>query len=296
MTITKDQIVPHNTDMKIENIDINEIFADKELNCRGEIVPMDVIDLAKSIESVGLQSPVMVQPIPSDVISQNKEGYNPKQHKYRLIVGHRRLKACQILKHTYIPAIIKTNLSDIQTRVLNLQENLERKNLNILQEALAIKKFKEAGYTLKEVANLTGMSTGWVQIRYNLLDLEPEIQQTAAADLITQEQIKALWSLPNKEQRYEAVKRIKDSRLRGEKRAIKVKEKKKNILSKKPRSREEMYEMIAHVISVLGANFGTRCLAWASGEISTLELYQDIKGLAEEQGVPYSIPRDNVAV
>ena len=286
-----ESIVKHDSDMEVKYLPINEIYVDSEFNCRGDIAPIDVVDLAKSIESVGLQSPVSVQLLPANL---NKPDLDRNVHKYRLVMGHRRLTACKILKYKTIPAFVKTELTDVQAQILNLQENLERKDLNKLQEAKAIEKFKRAGYTLAEVAKLVGMSTGWVQIRYNLLELEPEIQQAAAADLITQEQIKDLYSLPNKEQRFEAVKRIKDSRLRGDKKAIKIKEPKRNILAKRPRQREEIFEMITHIIQSLGAGLHTRTLAWAAGEINTLELYQDIKEEAAEKGIVYTIPRETL--
>lgn len=266
--------------MVVHDIPMTEIFADANLNCRGDIAPFDIIELAQSIDKNGLQQPITVQPY-----SQSGTPY-----KYRIIIGHRRHKAYQVLNRKTIPAIIKTGLSEIQARVLNLQENLERKNLNITQEAYAIKKFKVAGYTLKEVAELIGMSTGWVQVRYALLELEPEIQEAAAAGFITQEQLKDLSSIRTREERFDAVKQIKESKLRGEKKAIKVKKKKKSPLAKKPRNREEIFEFQEHIIDSIGANFGTRCLAWAAGEISDLDLYGDIKEIAEDLDILYTPP------
>lgn len=278
-------------EMKITYIALSDIFVDSDFNCRGEIVPFDVIELSKSIESIGLQQPVVVQPVPHDL----KGHCNNKA--FRLVAGHRRLKAFEVLKRDTIPAIVKTNLTDVQARVLNLQENLERKNLNILQEAQAINKFKLAGYTVNEVAKMVGMSTGWVQIRYSLLNLEPEIQNVAAAGLLTQEQVKDIHALPTQAARFEAVKAIKESRIRGEKKALKVKKPKRNIHSKKPKSREEIFEIQEHIIDTFGASLATRCLAWAAGEISTLDLINDLREYAKEQEILYTPPEfENAAV
>lgn len=271
-------------EMKVVQIPMDEIFADQELNCRGHIVPYDVIELAKSIDNAGLQQPITVQP------------YNKVPgKKYRIVIGHRRHRAFEVLERKTIPAIIKEGLSEVQTRILNLRENLDRKDLNIMQEALAIKKFKDAGYIQDEVAQMIGVSKGWVQVRFSLLEMESEIQEAAAAGFVTQEQIKDLYSLPSREQRFEAVKNIKESRIRGEKRAIKIKKPKKNPLAKRPRKREEIFEMMDHIMDSVGANFGTRTLAWAAGEISDIEIYRDIRDLAKGAGKDYEVPIETMS-
>lgn len=270
---------------EVREVLLEEIFEDVQMNCRGVIVPIDVVDLAKSIDRNGLMQPIAIQPFtkPDD----------PKI-KYRVIVGHRRLKAFVVLKKQSIPAVIKLGLSEVQARVLNLQENLERQNLNILQEARSIAKFKDAGYTMQEVAKMLNVSTGWIQVRYNLLSLEPEIQEEAARGFLTQTHIKELYSLPNKEMRFEAVKAIKESKLRGEKKTIKIKEKKRNPLVKKPRQRDEIFDMVGFILETLGESFATHCLGWASGECSDLELYRDMKIEAEKLGKVFVVPHERL--
>jgi len=270
----------------VHELKMEELYEDTDMNCRGAIVPIDVVDLCKSIERNGLLQPITVQPYtkPDD----------PKI-KYRIIVGHRRYTAFRVLKRESIPALIKIGLSEVQARVLNLQENLERQDLNILQEAKSIYKFKEAGYTMQEVAKLLNVSIGWVQVRYNLLSLEPEIQAEAARGFLTQGHIKQLYAMPDRETRFEAVKKIKESKLRGEKKAINIATpKKRNPLIRKPRQREEIFDMIGFIIDILGSSFSTRALAWAAGEISDLELYRDMKVEAEALGKLFSIPNERL--
>lgn len=267
--------------MNVVDVPISEIYEDSELNCRGEVTPFSVIELAKSIQEKGLQQPISIEPY------DKKPGY-----KYRIILGYRRFKAFKINKLQTIPCIIQQGLSEIQARVINFTENIERKQLDMLQEAVTIKKFKDLHYTLQETANMLGVSTGWVHIRYLLLDLEPEVQSAAKAGFLTQEQIKDLYSMNTREQRFDAVKQIKESKLRGDKKSIKLKKAKKNIVAKKLRNKEEIFEMQEHIINSIGSNFGSRCLAWASGEISDLELYRDIKQIANQRGKLYSIPSE----
>jgi|SRR5215831_7206355 len=138
----------NNNQNQIVELPVEMIYSDDNMNCRGRIAPYDVLELARSIEKSGLLSPIAVQPYDS------VPGF-----RYRIILGHRRHKAFQVLKRETIPCVVKDGLTEVQVRILNLQENIERKDLNVLQEAHAIQKFKLAGYTLAEVANMVGMST-----------------------------------------------------------------------------------------------------------------------------------------
>ena len=202
----------------VRDIPVEEIFSDPDFNCRGKIAPFDVIELSRSIKEHGLQQPISLQPFDHVV--------NGTAYKWRIVAGHRRHAAFMVLEWKTIPSVIKEHLTDIQIRILNLQENIARKNLDIMQEAISLHKFFLANYTIEEVAKMLNQSKGWVQVRKNLLNLEPEIQEAAAAGFITQEQIKDLYSLRTPEERYAAAKKIKESRMRGETKAIKVKEKK----------------------------------------------------------------------
>ena len=91
-------------------------------------------ELAQSIKQDGLNFPLVVQ---------------PWHGGYRLICGFRRYQAiATILKWTKIPVMIRSDLSDAEAQRLNLSENLERKNLNILEEARALQKIYPEGISL----------------------------------------------------------------------------------------------------------------------------------------------------
>lgn len=265
-------------------IPMEEIFSDDEFNCRGKIAPIDVVELAKSIEKFGLQSPIVVQPY-SDP--------NLPKVKYRIVSGHRRHAAHRINKAKTIDAIIKEGLDELKARQLNLEENLKRKDLNILQEAKAIKHFRDASWQEELIAHELGVSRGWVQIRLMLLSFPEDIQMVAAAGLLTQENIKYLYSIKDLNKRYEAVRAIKDAKLSGQKKLeLKVEnKKKKNPLAKKPRNREEIFEIIELIIDVIGDGcFATRCLSWAAGEISDFELHREFQEFCDHKGIRYIIP------
>lgn len=274
----------------VKHIPTELIWSDDEFNCRGQIAPIEVHDLCKDIEKNGLHLPITVQPL--DDVNHKEDA--PPGTKYRIVAGHRRYKAWKVLKATAesedsdkyssIPCMIKEGLSDIAARVLNLGENLKRKDLNILQEAKAIQRLHEAGVPRDHVAMELGVSSGWVQTRYNLLSLPEEVQQEAAAGLLTQYQIKQLYSLrDDKEKLYDAVKQIKNAKARKEKGTFVGKRQKQKISVKKARKPPEIARMIELIgKSPIGYGLETRSLAWAAGNISTEELFTDLRRFCEE--------------
>jgi ParB family chromosome partitioning protein len=256
--------------MQVQQLEIKKIFSDEEnWNCRHQkLAPIDVQTIVESIRENGLMQPIVVRPY-------NKDGY-----EYMMVVGHRRLYSCKLLKWTHIPGTIR-DLSEDQARSLNLIENLERKDLNMFQEAQAIKWFRDKGLQLREVAKRVGQSTGWVTTRYLILDLEPDIQLEIAAGFLTQDQIKALHEIPSRQGRIDTVVKIKQAKLRGESLDVAITPKKSVITSdqkaKVVRNMREMFEVQDLITDSVGPNIATRTLAWTSGVISTEELFKSLK-------------------
>ncbi len=256
-----------------------EIFADFNWNCRGPIPRAEVIILIQEIERDGLLQPIIVVP------------YTEGKWKWKLIAGFRRFTAITALKWEEVECKIIKGLNENQCRLINLKENVDRKDLNIKQEANGIKPFKLAGWPQDEVARQLGQSKGWVQVRFALLELEDDFQTLAAAGLLTQEHIKHLYSLPKGEQRYAAVRAIKEAKVRGEK--FEVKNLKKKALlptRRKNRTPAEIFPWIEHIMDMVGPCFATRCMAWCAGEISDMDLILEIKAAAEAVGKKYVPP------
>jgi len=273
------------TEYTVLNIELDKIWCDNNFNCRGTIIPIDVVDLAKDIEKNGLQFPIAVQPL-SDVSVDVPDN----RFDFRIVAGHRRYHAFRVLKKETIPAMIKVGLSEVQARLLNLGENLKRKALNILQEARAIERLRDLGLNRRQVGEELGVSTSWVQVRYNLLDLPQLVQEEAAAGFLNQQQIKELFSLEGKEQQFDAVKRIKNARLRGEKSVSVGKSTIQDPYKKKRQPHSSVQEMIGHLGNSIGYGLYTRTLAWANGEINGATLFTDIAKYAKENGIDYKIP------
>jgi len=265
-------------------IPLSEVYSDNDFNCRGPIAPIDVAELAQDIQMNGLQFPITVQP------SEDVEKEIPCP--WRIIAGHRRYKAFEVLARdsssfAEVPAMIRKGLSEIDARVLNLGENIKRKDLNILQEARAIEKLYEAGIPRDHVAKRLSKSSGWVQNRYNLLALPEDIQEECANGVINQQQIKQLFSLRHDPlKQYEAVRMIKEAKARGQKIKHVGKRKAQPTNTKKARHRNECFDMIEHVVKAVGYGVATRSLAWASGEITTEEFFETLEENNEQWSAP----------
>ncbi len=256
-------------------IPLSEVYSDDDFNCRGPIAPIDVAELAQDIQLNGLQFPITVQP------AEDVEHSIPAP--WRIIAGHRRYKAFEVLERDneefrQVPAMVRRGLSEIQARVLNLGENIKRKDLNILQEAKALEKLYEAGVPRDHVAKLLSKSSGWVQNRYALLSLPEDIQLECANGIINQQQIKQLYSLRHDPlKQYEAVRMIKEAKARGQRIKHVGKRKKTATDTKKARGRNECFDMIEIIVPAVGYGIHTRALAWAAGEITTAEFFESVE-------------------
>lgn len=262
---------------QVSEVELSEIFVDPIFNCRGQIAAIDVAELCRSIESIGLQQPIIIQPYALD-------GY-----KYRVVMGHRRYEAFKLLKRSTIPAILRNHLSETESVVANLIENLERKNLTFMQEARALTKFK--GMAVRRVADMINQSTGWVSIRINALKLPEDIQREIDIGAFTQEQVKHICSLPIEKQ-YITVGNIKDAQLKREKFEIPAKSKKLTKALKPPirvRSTSDMFRLMDVLFEAIGPGLHTRVLAWCAAQISDRDLLLDIAKVCEDAGKTFDI-------
>lgn len=140
----------------------------------------------------------MIQPI---VVRKVKKGYE-------LVAGERRLRACQLLGLTEIPAILM-ELDDKHSAALSLIENLQRKNLNYFEEAKAYARLiKEFGLTQEEVARKVGKSQSGVANKLRLLKLSPQVQNMISPDVIGERQARALLQLESEEEQMTVLQMI----------------------------------------------------------------------------------------
>jgi ParB family chromosome partitioning protein len=289
--------VADDSEIKVVEIPLDDIFSDEHFNCRGFIPPSDVVDLAREIQEQGLLSPIIVQPA-SDV------GGMPPGKGWRIVAGHRRYAAFIFNRDkaggpATVPAIVKEGLNETQALIINLGENTNRKQLNILQEARAIERLKNAGLNQSDIATALKVPRPWVQVRFYVLDLPADIQEEVGAGYVSQAQIHQLNSLETDEEKYEAVRQIKDAKIKAGTKRLKVKvqgkPKAENLLKAKPRDRAEVAAMLGHMMDTGEVGLHTRCLAWAAGNITTVDLLVDFKSyMSVELGKYYEIPEDGL--
>jgi ParB/RepB/Spo0J family partition protein len=253
------------------SIPVDLIFCDVDFNCRGEFVLDSVRDLADSIQEAGrLIHPVLVQPW------TDKHG-----HCYRLIAGYRRFKAMTIfLKVTAVPAVIVTDLTTRQARLLNLLENLERKDLNILEEARALKRLYPKGAPCRQVAKELKQSVDWVLTRWWLLKMPEEIQKKAAAGLLSAANIKTLASMSTPDERLMVADKIADARKRGRGNRLPGLDRKWKL--SKVRTREDINAMVERMLLAGITGLPPRVGAWCAGHIPDEDLLAEIEIVTKE--------------
>ena len=246
----------------IYEIPLADIYADSAFNVRGDIQPLSVLELSKEIQQQGLIQPITVQPftlIP--------------ERRFRIVAGHRRYAAHEILGWVAIKATVIKGLSDLQARIINLSENTQREQLTIMQEAKAVSYFKMAGWTQDEVGLKLGKSRGWAQTRFYLLDLPVECQMEADAGQLSQADIHQLWRLRDfgYETQMTLLTEIKEAKGRGKKKTVKAE--KVTGKDKKIRTESEIFDMQEILQEKLGVtHVAAKALAWAAGVIDSAEL------------------------
>jgi len=142
-------------------------------------------ELAASIKEHGV-----IQPL---VVSRDEEGF-------MLIVGERRWRAARAAGVGKVPALVR-DVSQEEMMVLALIENLQREDLNPIEEAMAYKRLmSEFGLTQSEVADVVGKGRATVANRLRLLNLEEGVKEEVAAGNLSAGHAKALASVSDAEE------------------------------------------------------------------------------------------------
>lgn len=153
-------------------------------------------ELADSIKAQGVIQPVIVR----------EHGLS----RYELIAGERRWRAAQIAGLTEIPAVIKT-ISDETALAMGLIENLQRENLNPIEEAQGLKRLAdEFGLTHETIAQAVGKSRSAISNSLRLLSLPGPVQEMLYQRRLEMGHARALLTLPVVEQLELAQKAVKN--------------------------------------------------------------------------------------
>lgn len=167
---------------------------------RIDMRPETLQELADSIKAQGVVQPIVVRPINGP--STGRPGINEPQH-YEIIAGERRWRAAQMAGLTDIPAVIR-RIPDEAAIAVALIENIQRENLNPLEEARALERLiNEFALTHQQAAEAVGRSRAGVSNLLRLLELAPEVSERVERREIEMGHARALLALANRKHQIE---------------------------------------------------------------------------------------------
>jgi len=162
-----------NTDVrefKVIEIEIKKISESKS-QARTYFDPKKLEELSESIKKSGVLQPIIVQQVGNE--------------KYQLIAGERRLRASRLVGLKTIPCLVK-DVSDRDAAVLGLVENVQRSQLNTIEEALGYKSLKEThGLSAKEIGLLVGKSRPFIANLLRISNLSDAVQDALKDERIS---------------------------------------------------------------------------------------------------------------
>ena len=156
-------------------------------------------DLADSIKAQGVVQPIVARPV--------QKGHTGVQH-YEIIAGERRWRAAQMAGLDEVPAVIR-DVPDESAIAMSLIENIQRENLNPLEEARALERLvQEFDVTHQEAAEAVGRSRASVSNLLRLLELSDKVKPMLETRELEMGHARALLAISNKTQQYDAARQV----------------------------------------------------------------------------------------
>lgn len=151
-------------------------------------------ELAQSIKNNGIIQPLSVRKL--------------GESRFELVAGERRLRAAKFLGLEKVPAIVM-NISDKDSAAIALLENLQREDLNFMEEAEAYSNLiKEHSYTQEKMAEVIGKKQSTIANKLRLLKLDQEIRNKILENKLTERHARALLKLPTSEIQMEILDKV----------------------------------------------------------------------------------------
>ena len=193
----------------------------------------DIEGLAQSIKEQGLLQPIIV-----------RDNYDKT---YTIIAGHRRVEACKLLSEKMVKAVVLKNISDSKLAVYAITENFQREDLDILEDAIAIKRYKEEfGKSFSDIAKELGMTKSKAIATVNILNLPNEIlddikREKKANDVTSLNLINSLEKHPSVSMLTDNIQKLQISLYEGLKshNRLWLKQEIKRLLSEKTEEKDE---------------------------------------------------------
>lgn len=259
-------------EMLTENeLPINEIIPNRD-QPRKTFDEAALEELAQSIKQHGVLQPLLVRPIPSG--------------GYQLVAGERRWRACRIAGLNKVPVVIK-ELTDTETMEIAIIENLQREDLNPIEEAEGLQALiDKCGYTQEEVAVSVGKSRPAIANSLRLLRLPQEVRDMTKNGDISAGHARALLAFDNEAMMLEAAKNIVSNKMtvRDVERLAKIKET-DDPRRRRTRRRDSFYDEVELSLS---ETLGRKVKVYTGRGSGTLEIefysQEDLKELANKLG------------
>lgn len=259
-------------DMTSENkLPINEIVPNKD-QPRKTFDQGALQELADSISQHGVLQPLLVRPLP--------EG------GYQLVAGERRWRASKMAGLKEVPVVIK-ELSDVETMEIAIIENLQREDLNPIEEAEGLQALIDrCGFTQEDVAVSVGKSRSAIANSLRLLKLPQEVRDMTRNGEITAGHARALLAFDNEAMIYEAAQNIIKNNLsvREVERLVKMTEKPSKTRTSS-RRRDSFYDEVELSLTEV---LGRKVKVYNGRGKGTLEIEfysaEDLKEIANKLG------------
>ena len=182
---------------RIIDVDINDILPNRN-QPRIILNEEDDLGLTDSVKEYGVLQPIIVRAIGD---------------KYEIIAGERRYRASVLAGKETVPVIVR-NMSDKDSAEIALIENVQRKELTPIEEALSYKSILDKGYmTQEELAVKIGKSQPTIANKIRLLNLTDEVQDALLENKISERHARSLLKIKNKNQQKKMLERIINERL-----------------------------------------------------------------------------------
>ena len=182
---------------RILEVGIDEILPNRN-QPRRQFDDAEELELSDSIKKHGVIQPIVVRAVGD---------------KYEIIAGERRYKASVLAGKETVPVIVK-NLSDKDSAEIALIENIQRKNLSPIEEALSYKKRLDIGdITQEQLAVKLGKSQSSIANKIRLLNLSDEVQEALLENKISERHARSLLKLKTTKEQNEMLDRIINERL-----------------------------------------------------------------------------------
>ena len=255
-----------------DTLPLSEIIPNKD-QPRKTFDEPTLAELSESIKQHGVLQPLLVRPLPGG--------------GYQLVAGERRWRACRMAGVREVPVVIK-ELTDTETMEIAIIENLQREDLNPIEEAEGLQALVDkCGLTQEEVAASVGKSRPAIANSLRLLRLPQEVRDMTREGKISAGHARALLSLDNDAMIFEAAQNIISNNLtvRDVERLAKIKDKNASVSQKRAARRDSFYDEVELTLSEV---LGRKVKVYNGRGKGTLEIefysQEDLKNIANKLG------------